>query len=174
MPEVIRVRHVLKGIAEEAVHLFVLQPPADVNSIRTLCQSLEAARRQRISTTDTSLSSTSALSFLPHGDQFPQIIRAIVREELASCFKATLPSINNSPTANLRSIVRDKAQSGCSSFHHSTPFTIPTPTYIRGNGTPSATSRAHSNAAFIPDNPSGSFYVYHLSTPPLHIIPTTS
>lgn len=31
MPEDDRVRHALKGFAEEVVHLFVLQPPADVN-----------------------------------------------------------------------------------------------------------------------------------------------
>ncbi|CAN7950737.1 unnamed protein product [Ixodes pacificus] len=48
MPETERVRHVLKGIAEEAVTFFILQPPADVSAIMTICQSLEAARRQRI------------------------------------------------------------------------------------------------------------------------------
>ncbi|CAN7943013.1 unnamed protein product, partial [Ixodes hexagonus] len=108
MPEADRVRHVLKGITEEAVHLFVLQPPADVNSIRTLCQSLEAARRQRLSSTETSLPSTSTLSFLPQGDQLHQIIRTVVREELARYFGASLPSVNNSPTADFRSIIRDE------------------------------------------------------------------
>ncbi|CAN7946870.1 unnamed protein product, partial [Ixodes hexagonus] len=108
MPEADRVRHVLKGIAEEAVHLFVLQPPADVNSIRTLCQSLEAARRQRISSTETSLPSSSTLSFLPQVDQLHQIIRTVVREELARYFGASLPSVNNSPTADFRSIIRDE------------------------------------------------------------------
>ncbi|CAN7951135.1 unnamed protein product [Ixodes pacificus] len=83
MPEVDRVRHVLKGIAEEAVHLFVLQPPADVNSIRSLCQSLEAARRQRISNTDTLPISKAAISPLPQGDLLHNIIRTIIREELA-------------------------------------------------------------------------------------------
>lgn len=107
MPEVDRVRHVLKGIAEEAVHLFVLQPPADVNSIRSLCQSLEAARRQRISNTDTLPTSKAAISPLPQGDLLHNIIRTIIREELARYF-GPLPTLNTSPTAELRTIIRDE------------------------------------------------------------------
>ncbi|CAN7951299.1 unnamed protein product [Ixodes pacificus] len=48
MPETEHVRHVLKGIAEEAVTLFILQPPADVSAIMTICQSLEAAQTERV------------------------------------------------------------------------------------------------------------------------------
>ncbi|CAN8029089.1 unnamed protein product [Ixodes persulcatus] len=129
MPEVDRVRRVLKGIAEEAVRLFVLQPPADVNSIRSLCQSLEAARRQRISNTDTLPTSKAAIYLLPQGDLLHNIIRTIIREELVRYF-GPLPTLNTSPTAELRTIIRDElTQVARPSFATPVSSTLQPPAY---------------------------------------------
>ncbi|CAN7992822.1 unnamed protein product, partial [Ixodes hexagonus] len=88
MPESERVRHVLKGIADEAVNLFVLQPPADVRAIVTIYQSLEAARRQRIQGSLVPSADTD-ISISRNEIDFQETIRRIVREEVARFFATT-------------------------------------------------------------------------------------
>lgn len=107
MSESERVRHVLKGIAEEAVHLFVLQPPANVQAIVTICQSLEAAQRQRIPLT-TSLPAASDIPSVPYGPTFQDIVRKIVREELSRILGTTTTEDVASNSAPIRNLIRDE------------------------------------------------------------------
>ncbi|CAN7950810.1 unnamed protein product, partial [Ixodes hexagonus] len=93
MPESERVRHVLKGIADEAVNLFVLQPPADVRAIVTICQSLEAARRQRIQGSLVPSADTDILSISRNEIDLQETIRRIVREEVARFFATSTDPI---------------------------------------------------------------------------------
>ncbi|CAN8019180.1 unnamed protein product [Ixodes persulcatus] len=105
MPETERVRHVLKGIAEEAVTLFILQPPADVSAIMTICQSLEAARRQRIPAALAQPAHAGIPSLLQNDPRLQETIRQIVREEVARFFSPPTAE----PTAasqHIRNLIR--------------------------------------------------------------------
>lgn len=107
MSEAERVRHVLKGIAEEAVTLFVLQPPANVRAIMTLCQSLEAAQRQRVPIA-TSIPGTSNIPSVPAGQTLQDIVRKIVREELSRMLGTATTDDVPSNSGQIRSLIRDE------------------------------------------------------------------
>ncbi|CAN8029075.1 unnamed protein product [Ixodes persulcatus] len=105
MAETERVRHVLKGIAEEAVTLFILQPPADVSAIMTICQSLEAASRQRIPVALAQPAHAVTPSLLQTDLSLQETIPQIALEEVARFFSP--PTVE--PTAasqHIRNLIR--------------------------------------------------------------------
>ncbi|CAN7941025.1 unnamed protein product [Ixodes pacificus] len=108
MPETERVRHVLKGIAEEAVTLFIFQPPADVSAIMTIAghrQSLEAARGQRIPAALAQPAHAGIPSLVQNDPTLQETIRQIVREEVARFFSPPTAE----PTAasqHIRNLIR--------------------------------------------------------------------
>ena len=88
MPESDKIRHVLKGIDDDAFTMLLAKNPRTVAEVITLCQSYEELRRQRLLTRrppsrDADLAGLSAIS-----DQSALLaeIKSFVREEIARQF----------------------------------------------------------------------------------------
>ncbi|KAG0411983.1 hypothetical protein HPB47_010870 [Ixodes persulcatus] len=117
MEESERVRHLLKGISEEAFRIFITNPPNDVNTVVNSCTRLTEARTQRVHdpiTTPwipgqppppTSYIPASAVH-TPAPDVLRAMIRDIIREELHQLF--TQPSALPSSHAPIPQLIRDE------------------------------------------------------------------
>lgn len=106
MPESERIRHAIKGIAEQAFVLFQLQPATDTATILSRCQLLEEARLQRIPIASC-IAEHNRTHYYPSGEQFRAMIREVVREEVRSYF-ANSPSPQASGPSAFRDVIREE------------------------------------------------------------------
>lgn len=152
MPEAERVRHVLKGIADEAVNLFVLQPPADVTAIVTICQSLEAARRQRIGATASLHTHGDILAITQNDGTLEETIRRIVREELTRFFATPTTEVTGA-SQHIRNLIRTELTQA-PTMPCAPVITPPQPTYAEVLLRPPNPALQHTQVATLMTTPS--------------------
>lgn len=130
MTEPEKLKHVLKGIGEDAFQLMVTKSPSTVEGALTLCRELQEAKNSRIYasangrgfpvlpqcshndpvTSVAAIDQWSGRTYTVHPDSLRAIIREVVREELSRAQLQTRqvepPSSSSSPT--LQDIVRQE------------------------------------------------------------------
>lgn len=88
MTEADKIRHIMKGIDDDAFHMLVAKNPTTVAQVIELCQSFDELRKQRLSTRRTSVQSADLSALEPgclsadHSGLLPQI-QQYIREEVA-------------------------------------------------------------------------------------------
>ncbi|KAG0432326.1 hypothetical protein HPB47_020906 [Ixodes persulcatus] len=117
MQESERVRNLLKGIAEPAFTVFLVQKPESIADITSVFQHLDEMRTIRVSCPAQNLGEPKALN-----SELRTLIRDIVREELRQMFNETHRGAEPAASSpDLQSLVRDE-------FAALPPATLPLPT----------------------------------------------
>lgn len=117
MQEGERVRHLLKGISEEAFAMFLNQPPPDVNAVVSGCTRLAEARQHRVLSLGAAVSVPGHLPPVPQHlpspaiqpttqDGLRSLIREIVREELNQLLAQ--PSASPTSQAPIQHVIRNE------------------------------------------------------------------
>lgn len=156
MPESEKIRHIMKGIEEDAFQMLLSKNPQNIGEVVSLCQSYDELRKQRIyarhrlAATDASL---SALSFDDPSVQ--ERIKGLVREEVArqlsllSCTVPTACAQVPGVASPLHQIIREQVAEALPSTCQQTTVTAPL---------------SYADVASAPRHP-GSSVPYPLSTP---------
>lgn len=109
MTELDQVKHVLKGISEDAFHLLVLKSPSSIQEITNLCQSLQDARNARITLhSPFANGAPTQVAEVPSVDSLRHLIREIIQEELGQSALANATAQPISPASSLRSLVQQE------------------------------------------------------------------
>lgn len=126
MPEHEKVRHLLKGIAEDVFQVILVHNPTTVKKIVEICQQFHELKTQRLSVAATvqrlpEVSSISAPPVCPdiNSTSLRELIQQIVREEVSRALHPTLTSPTSTESA-LRSLVQTELAS-------SIPSQVPLP-----------------------------------------------
>lgn len=112
MSEADKIKHIQKGVAEDAFQLLLLKSPTTVQEVVSLCQALQDARNTRVQlTTPTSPATQPPFSGI-NMDDLRAIIRQIFREELMRIPVAPSTDTALPPSAPaLQTIVRREVSS---------------------------------------------------------------
>lgn len=94
MPEIERMEHILKGIADDAFQLLVIKDCSTVDDVLKECRRFEAAKTRRIAHKFNRLPNTPATSSCEDSDTNTERITKIVRREL----EAMMPADGVSPS----------------------------------------------------------------------------
>lgn len=118
MTEEQKIRHVTKGIREDAFQIFVVKKPATVSGIVDMCRDLQNARSSRIRLPSPSPLMTTSLDSLPPTislDAIRDMIRDAVREEMD---RRQFSSFQPQPTCNsaVQSIIRREVAAAMSTM----------------------------------------------------------
>lgn len=134
MTEPEKVRHLLKGIAEDVFQVILVSNPTTVSKIVEICQQFQELKTQRLASAATvqrlpEVSSISGPSTYININSLRQLIQQIVREEVSQALQLTQPSTTPTQSA-LRSLVQNEI---ASTVPISSPLTAPAqpmlPTY---------------------------------------------
>ncbi|CAN8031039.1 unnamed protein product, partial [Ixodes persulcatus] len=111
MSEAYRVRHVMKGISEEAFNVLLVQNPTTVKDITTHCQRLDEARNSRLQVRALHDGSSITMPSLST-DTLKQMIQKIVRDELSHFLRpAASHQTIESDDSGLRRIIQQEIAS---------------------------------------------------------------
>lgn len=113
MPESDKIKHIMKGIDDDAFHMLVAKNPQSVGEVIELCQSFDELRKQRISTRrpNTQTADLSALEQRPSGSDNTALLLQIqqyIREEVARQL-SLVASVAEPPTSldqSLRHVIQ--------------------------------------------------------------------
>lgn len=124
-----KIKHLVKGIAEDAFQLILIKSPTTVEDLVSFCRNLQEARNSRVRLTTPGVPSGTPLSTSPNtfdDDSLRTFIRQIIREELGRSYglQTSQPSTACCP-ANLHGIVREELASALADE----PAPLPRPTY---------------------------------------------
>ncbi|CAN7950448.1 unnamed protein product, partial [Ixodes hexagonus] len=109
MTEADRVRHVMKGISEEAFNVLLVHNPTTVKDITTHCQRLYEARNSRLQVFGLHGSSSGTMPSLST-DGLRNMIQKIVREEISNLLRpSSLPTTIGNDTCIRRMIQQELA-----------------------------------------------------------------
>ncbi|CAN7949153.1 unnamed protein product, partial [Ixodes hexagonus] len=109
MTEADRVRHVMKGISEEAFNVLLVHNPTTVKDITTHCQRLYEARNSRLQVFGLHGSSSGTMPSLST-DGLRNMIQKIVREEISNLLRpSSLPTTIGNDTGIRRMIQQELA-----------------------------------------------------------------
>lgn len=115
MAESDKIRHILKGIDDDAFHMLVAKCPQTVTQVIELCQSFDELRKERLSTRRAGIPTAelSALEARSTGAEYSALlpqIKQYVREEVARQL-SLVACVNESPTAldhSLRRVIQSQ------------------------------------------------------------------
>ncbi|CAN8002507.1 unnamed protein product [Ixodes pacificus] len=122
MPEHEKVRHLLKGIAEDVFQVILVHSPTTVKKIVEICQQFNELKTQRLSVAATVQRLPEVCIFLCpdiNSTSLRELIQHIVREEVSRSLHPTLTSPTSTESA-LRSLVQTELAS-------SIPSQVPLP-----------------------------------------------
>lgn len=131
MLETEKVKHILKGIDDDAFQMLLSKDPRTVSDVIRLCQSYDELRKQR-AFTRRPLAQNEPLASLAVDLDDPSVlvrIKEIVREEVARqlCHAAsnTTPELGPVPQSTLRHVVQEQVAEVLPSFSQQTPVAAP-------------------------------------------------
>lgn len=129
MAEGDKVRHIMKGISDDAFHMLLSKSPDTVSQVIELCQSFDELCRQRLLTRRPPVSdeSLASVAVAPDMDsllcQIKEFVRAEVARQLSLLSSATSPP--SSLPANLRQVIQEQVCAALPSARDTPP--VPTP-----------------------------------------------
>ena len=132
MSEADKVKHILKGIEDDAFHMLVAKNPETVADVIQHCQSYDELRKQRISTRRPSLDTTStsavtvgAISSDPA--VLTQQIQQFIREEVARQLSLApfLPGNTHGLPSSLRQTIEEQVSEALPPTHQPPPVSAP-------------------------------------------------
>lgn len=156
MPETDKIKHILKGIEDDAFQMLLAKNPQTVAEVVTICQSFDELRRQRALTRrpvvqDQFMSSLAAND--SDGTLF-QRIQQFVREEVARqlSLMPNVPERKSSLSPDLRTIVQQQVAQSLPTALQSTPVVVAPVPYSDATPTaPVTTTLAYADS--IPSMP---------------------
>lgn len=133
MTEQDKIRHILKGIDDDAFQMLLAKDPRTVSELVTLCQSFEELRKQRVSVRRSMTADDSLAALTVGGDNtLLAQIKEYVREEVArqlSCLSylptTEVPTNCLSPT--IRQAIQEQVSEALPLPSASPPTPVPTP-----------------------------------------------
>lgn len=111
MTETDKIKHIMKGIDDDAFQMLLAKNPITVNDVISLCQSYDELRKQRALTRRPPAHDLASLSSLTNGHDNASLIaeiKAFVREEVAR--QLSLVPFTQEPTTTLPSSLRGVIQ----------------------------------------------------------------
>ncbi|XP_070391690.1 uncharacterized protein [Dermacentor albipictus] len=113
MADAEKIRHILKGIEDDAFHMLLAKNPATVSELVSLCQSFDEFRKQRIATRQSppQATSMSSLAVSPDNTSLLLQIKEFVREEVArqlSLISRTHGQSNSPLAPALRFVIKEQ------------------------------------------------------------------
>ena len=132
MSDTDKIRHIMKGIEDDAFHMLVAKNPQTVAEVTQYCQSYDELRRQRISTRHPSFdtATTSALTVgavSTEETSLMQQIQQFVREEVARQLSIVpyIPASAHTLTPTLRKAIEEQVSDALPSTYHHSPTSAP-------------------------------------------------
>lgn len=125
-----KIRHILKGIEDDAFQMLLAKNPSTVSELVSLCQSFDELRKQRAATRHShpQATSISGLAVAPDNSSLLLQIKDFVREEVARQL-SLMPLVHdqsNSPLAPaLQNIIRDQVAEEVPPSLHQAPTAAP-------------------------------------------------
>lgn len=114
MSDTEKIKHILKGVREDAFQLLVVKAPNTITDVVSFCQSLQDARNTRISSLSASPTATNAgIPQLADLDSLRSVIREIIRDELlraglSTPVSAPFPASVSPVPPTLQALVREE------------------------------------------------------------------
>lgn len=129
MSEADKVRHIMKGISDDAFQMLLSKNPATVSELIELCQSFDELRRQRLLTRRQHVSdeTISSVATAPDLESLLSQIKDFVRAEVARQLSLLSPAVQPpSPLpANIRQVIQEQVCAALPSARDTPP--LPTP-----------------------------------------------
>lgn len=131
MPEPERIKHILKGIDDDAFHMLLAKNPQTVAEVVTICQSYDELRKQR-ALTRRPLAENQFVSSLAADDgdgTLFQRIQQFVREEVARQLSIInyVPEQKSSLSPELRTVIQQQVADSLPAALPSSPVVAPVP-----------------------------------------------
>lgn len=169
MTEADKIRHIMKGIDDDAFHMLVAKNPTTVAQVIELCQSFDELRKQRLATRSTSLQSADLSALEPgyvsadHSGLLPQI-QQYIREEVAR--QLSLVTCVAEPASTLDPSLRRVIQAQVT---EALPPTPPPPPVTAPLTYAAALQRPAARPMPTTSRPAASFYSSPLPVRPVHV-----
>lgn len=132
MSETAKVKHIMKGIEDDAFHMLVAKDPQTVSEVIQHCQSFDELRKQRISTRRPTfdMTSTPALTvgaISPEQTVLTPQIQQFIREEVARQLSLAplLPSNTHGLTSSLRQTIEEQVCEALPPTYQPPPVSAP-------------------------------------------------
>lgn len=129
MTEQDRIKHIMKGIDDDAFQMLLAKDPRTVSELVSLCQSFDELRKQRVLARRQTITDDSLAALTIGGDHTALLaqIKELVREEVArqlSFFPATqAPTHYLTPT--IRQVIQEQVNEALPSARQPTPVAAP-------------------------------------------------